>query len=256
MLRASQIQQYLNRLKISALASADSLGLKQLQHAHLQTVPFENLSIHWGEPMELSIPGFFQKVVADRRGGVCYECNGLFASLLRGLGYDTTLLSAQVARSDGTYTPEFDHMLLLVSLGEPWLVDVGFGDSFRTPLRFAVGATQFETGRAYRIERSDGFYVLHQKLREEDWCPQFRFTLKPRTLADFQEMFYFHRDSADSHFRRAPLATIATSDGRKTLSGFKFIRSSLDGQRSEQEIPEHDYSGILNREFDIVRSRT
>ena len=49
--------------------------------------------------------------------------------------------------------PEFNHMALLVSLAERWLVDVGFGDSFVEPLLLDERAEQTQGGRAYRIRR-------------------------------------------------------------------------------------------------------
>src|SRR2546428_543326 len=81
-----------------------------LQLAHLRTVPFENLSIPSGEPVILDDRALFEKIVSRRRGGFCYELNGLFAALLRALGFDVAMLSAQVANAEGTFGPDFDHM--------------------------------------------------------------------------------------------------------------------------------------------------
>ena len=71
--------------------------------------------------------------MSRRRGGFCYELNGIFRALLRALGFGVTMLSAEVAREAGGFSPEFDHLALQVDLDEPWLVDVGFGDGFRVP---------------------------------------------------------------------------------------------------------------------------
>ena len=71
--------------------------LRALQVAHLLTVPFENLSIHAGQPIVLQDEALFTKIVTKRRGGFCYEANGLFAALLRALGFDVIMLSAGVA---------------------------------------------------------------------------------------------------------------------------------------------------------------
>ncbi|MCH8305238.1 MAG: arylamine N-acetyltransferase [Candidatus Marinimicrobia bacterium] len=87
-----------------------------MQLAHLLTVPFENLSIHAGEPIVLEDDALFEKIVARRRGGFCYELNGLFAALLRASGFNVSMLSARVANGKGGFTPDFDHMPLIVSL--------------------------------------------------------------------------------------------------------------------------------------------
>ena len=94
----------------------DAETLRELQVAHLLAVPFENLSIHAGQPIVLEDDALFTKIVDNRRGGFCYEANGLFAALLRALGFDVAMLSAEVANAEGEFGPNFDHMTLLVSL--------------------------------------------------------------------------------------------------------------------------------------------
>jgi len=86
---------------------------------HLLSVPFENLDIHLGRPIILDQELFYNKIVRDRRGGYCYELNGCFAWLLRELGFGVSMLSARVAGKNGGFSPDFDHMTLLVRLKEP-----------------------------------------------------------------------------------------------------------------------------------------
>ncbi|WP_101926665.1 MULTISPECIES: arylamine N-acetyltransferase family protein [Luteimonas] len=243
---------YLARLQCARPRRADPDALLRLQQAHLQQVPFENLSIHWGEPMSLARDHLFDKLVVQRRGGFCYECNGLLAELLQTLGFPTTLLSARVARGDGDYSPEFDHLVLRVELATTWLVDVGFGHSFRAPLQLVPDLVQRDPGGAYRLCRDGDDWRLESQAAG-DWAPTFRFGHEPRRLDAFQAMFEFHRDAPASHFRKAPLATIATADGRTTLSGRRLIRSTLAGHRTESEVAEPDYPAVLARELGIVR---
>jgi arylamine N-acetyltransferase len=92
-----------------------------LQVAHLLAVPFENLSIHSKQPIVLEDNALFTKIVEHRRGGFCYEANGLFAALLRALGFEVTMLSAGVANASGGFGPDFDHMALMVTLDKRWL---------------------------------------------------------------------------------------------------------------------------------------
>src|SRR5690242_11442785 len=132
------VDAYLDRLGVAWPAAPDLATLRHLQERHLAAVPFENLSIHLGEPIELTEEALFGKIVRRRRGGFCYELNGLFAALLRSLGYDAALHAAQVVRPDGTLGPPLDHAAIVVSLDEEeWLVDVGFGRFSRHPLRLS-----------------------------------------------------------------------------------------------------------------------
>ena len=125
---------YLKRINYTGPLEPSPETLRALQVAHLRTVPFENLSIHAGEPIVLEENALFTKIVERRRGGFCYEANGLFAALLRALGFEVAMLAAGVAKSQGGFGPQFDHMTLMVTLDERWLADVGFGDSFLEPL--------------------------------------------------------------------------------------------------------------------------
>src|SRR6185503_11310160 len=97
------IKAYLERINYRGSIAPTAETLRDLQVAHLLAVPFENLSIHANEPVVLDDESLFTKIVANRRGGFCYELNGLFAALLRALGFNVTMLSAGVARAEGDF---------------------------------------------------------------------------------------------------------------------------------------------------------
>jgi N-hydroxyarylamine O-acetyltransferase len=147
---------YLRRIGYGGPLAPAIDTLRGLHWAHLLTVPFENFDIHLGRPIVLDEIRFFDKIVGGRRGGFCYELNGLFAALLHALGFDVTLHSARVHEGNGRYGPEFDHLVLVVYLDERWLVDVGFGESFRLPLRLDKRGDQVQDGHAYRIRDEGG----------------------------------------------------------------------------------------------------
>ena len=145
------VQAYLNRINYDGTVAPTAETLRQLHLAHLLSVPFENLSIHAGEQIVLEDEALFRKIVSRRRGGFCYELNGLFAALLRALGFEVAMLSAQVANDDGGFSRDFDHMTLMVTSEQRWLVDVGFGDSFIEPLSLDRREAREQRNRAYRI---------------------------------------------------------------------------------------------------------
>jgi N-hydroxyarylamine O-acetyltransferase len=218
--------------------------------AHLRTVPFENLSIHSGEPIVLDDKALFEKIVGRRRGGLCYELNGLFAALLRALGFDVAVLSAQVANGEGIFGPDFDHMTLMVTLADRWLVDVGFGDSFLEPLKLDEEGND---DNVYRIVREGEFLILMKRTNEEERKSQYRFTLKPYQYSDYAEMCRYHQTSPQSHFTRARICSLATPDGRITLSDLRFITTTDAGRRQERILTsEEEYATILRDHFGIV----
>jgi N-hydroxyarylamine O-acetyltransferase len=119
------VQQYFERINYRGPAAKTFEVLSELQLMHLRTVPFENLDIC--NHIKIDLDTLFDKIVARRRGGFCYELNGLFYQLLKELGFDVTTISARVY--NGTtkgYSPEFDHMALIVSVNDVhYLVDEG-----------------------------------------------------------------------------------------------------------------------------------
>src|SRR3954447_25028309 len=104
-----EIDAYLKRIAYRGSREPTVETLRQLHRAHLLAVPFENLDIPLGNPIVLSVPSFYDKIVERRRGGFCYELNGLFAWLLEQLGFHVELLSAGVF-SGNRPGPEFDHL--------------------------------------------------------------------------------------------------------------------------------------------------
>jgi N-hydroxyarylamine O-acetyltransferase len=232
-----------------------------LHQAHLLSVPFENLSIHYGEPITLGEEALYDKIARRRRGGFCYELNGLFAWLLRRLGYTVTLLSARVAQPDGGFSPEFDHLTLQAHDMDDadWLADVGFGDSFRLPLRLQPDIEQDGgDGHMYRLravatDTNDAAWVV-QRHSKTDWEAQYRFTLQPHRMADFAERCLFQQSSPDSHFTQRRICTLALPKGRVTLSDLRLI-TTLHGAREERELgSEDEFRDVLAQRFGIALS--
>ena len=142
---------YLDRIGYSGPLEANLSNLEALAWAHLVTVPFENFDVHLGRAIKLDAEALTTKIIKRRRGGFCYELNGLFALLLRDLGYRVDLLSARVFRH-GKSGQDFDHLALRVWIGtRSYLVDVGFGDGSTLPVEFARGATRSDRGNRSRL---------------------------------------------------------------------------------------------------------
>lgn len=244
------IAAYLQRINYSGPLTPSADSLCALQNAHLVTVPFENLSIHYQQPIVLDDEALFNKIVTRRRGGFCYELNGLFAALLRSLGFKVSMLSARVANAAGEFGPDFDHMTLMVELDQRWLVDVGFGDSFRSPLLLDLREEQVQDDRTYKLEPEGDRLLLWQRLTGEDWKPQYSFNLHSFNYGDYTGMCHYHQTSPESHFTRGRICSRATPNGRTSLSELRLITSE-SGQRNEQLVSEDEYLRVLKERFDV-----
>ena len=146
---------YFARLAVPRPHTADAVNLHVLHRAHQMTVPFENLSIHLGEPIVLAEHDLMHKIVHRRRGGFCYELNGAMAILLETMGAQVRRVAARVY-GEGQAGPPFDHMALVVQATDasgPWLIDVGFGSHSVYPLLYDSQARAGRPGRAVPARR-------------------------------------------------------------------------------------------------------
>ena len=227
-------QPYLKRIGYRGSVRPTIDVLRRLHVRHLLSVPFENLDIQLGRPIILDQESFYNKIVRDRRGGYCYELNGCFAWLLRELGFRVSMLSAGVAGKNGGFSPDFDHMTLLVRLKEPWLVDVGFGDSFTEPKQLEITRSQLDNRELYGIAKKNRERVLSRWDEIGVWNPQYSFTLRPRKLADFMARNRYQQSSPRSHFSQGRLISKLTPTGRVTLSDKKLVVTS---RRQRDEYP-------------------
>ncbi len=206
---------YLKRLGADQSPAPDLDALCDLMRRHMQTVPFENLDIVAGMPRELCTDAVVRKVL-EGRGGFCYELNEAFRALLEHLGFQTRRIEARVwqARANRFGAP-FDHLALVVSLpAGDYLVDVGYGDSNRAPLRLPDGRAADLSGE-YRL-RSPRSGILELASAT---APLYEMTLREQPLDAFAEMCRFHQTSSESVFAKGLICTLATDTGRITLSG-------------------------------------
>jgi N-hydroxyarylamine O-acetyltransferase len=249
----SEVEAYLARIGAARPARADAAALRELQLRHLLVVPFENLSIHLGEPIVLEPGALRDKLVRRRRGGFCYELNGAFSELLSALGFQVTLLAARVFGPDGGLGPPFDHLALRVDVADdgPWLADVGFGRHSSYPLRLDTAAEQADPGGTFRIAgTADGDLDVIR-----DGQPQYRAEPRPRSLGDFEPTCWWQQTSPKSHFTRSLVCSLLTEHGRVTLSDRTLIQTTA-GQREERTLTDDaEVLDAYRTHFGIVLDR-
>jgi N-hydroxyarylamine O-acetyltransferase len=220
------------------------------------SVPFENLDIGLKRPICLHEEALWNKIVVQKRGGFCYELNGLFAGLLQQIGFDVTHLNARVYNREGQLGIDFDHLGLLVQIpGQAgrWLADVGFGDSFNEPLDFEERSEQTQGLRAYRIEELPNGFVTWQRNYDGSWERQYFFDLQPHKFPEeYEPACLYHQTSPQSSFTRSSIISRATPEGRVSLEDGRLILTK-DGQRSQDLLKDRaEYEQLLRQHFDIT----
>lgn len=219
-------------------------------------VPFENLDIGQKRSILLAEGALWNKIIVQKRGGFCYELNGLFARLLQEIGFDVAYLNARVFNGQGELGIDFDHLALLVNIpgqSERWLADVGFGDSFHEPLKFDEPGEQPQGLRVYRLEQTRDGYVVWQKNYAGTWERQYHFDLVPRNFpSDYESACLYHQTSPRSSFTRGSIISRATPEGRVSLEDGRLILTK-NGQRSERPLADRsEYLTLLKQYFDIT----
>ena len=222
------VDAYLDRIGYRGSREPTFETLTELHRAHMLSVPFENLDIHLGRRLVLDREANFEKIVIRRRGGWCYELNGLFGLLLERLGFPVTMLGARVVGE--RVGEELGHLMLRVDLDCPWLADVGFGESSLAPIPLGDESEQ--------VVEVDG-------LRRE-------FTLVPRRLEEFEAMCEFSQTSPDMLFTQRRLCTLATADGRITLSDLRLIERVGDRVAERELEGEDEWRSVLRERFGVV----
>jgi len=251
------ITAYLERIEYAKSVKPDAQTLCWLHSAHMQAVPFENLDITLKRPIHIDEEAIWQKLVAGRRGGFCYELNGLFAWLLKQIGFEVTHLNARVySHRDGNLGIDFDHLALLVQVPgetERWLADVGFGDSFNEPLLFETDTEQVQGLRTYRLEQFTGGYVVWQRNYDGVWERQYFFDLSPHKFPDeYEAACLYHQKSPESGFTQSSIISRATPDGRVSLEDGRLILT-INGQRTERPLASREeYHALLKEHFGVV----
>ncbi|KAI8579377.1 hypothetical protein K450DRAFT_242950 [Umbelopsis ramanniana AG] len=199
-LTEEQVTEYLKRLQIRSKPSPTLEGLKLLCIQHLKCIPFENFSLHFTEQRP-SIPSLlqeniFNKIVQRKRGGYCFELNGLFAALLKSLGFSITNGSARVYfESNGApgYTDEQHHIIVVNLDGESWLADVGFGGPGPClPMSFSNAPQPTENGigseqTMLELQNDNTWLLKHRFNSGADWKPTYKTTLEVRNGSFYNE---------------------------------------------------------------------
>ena len=207
------VAEYLKRIGYRGGTTPCLTTLQDLQCYHVGAVPFENLALL--EPFfpDLDRDYLFDKIVAGRRGGVCYELNTAFYHLLEAMGFDVCHMQALVVPGNDL----FMHLVSVVHLPEgDFLTDVAF-DRFVPPIRIHSNPT-FAHGVRYSLVYTD------EKVAEVVRCfpgmePERLYTLflVPCEEQDYLDRFDRIAVRESSFFRESPFCAIHTPQSTTIL---------------------------------------
>ncbi|XP_052608350.1 arylamine N-acetyltransferase 1 [Peromyscus californicus insignis] len=263
--------------------SANKLDLdtltEVLQH-QMRTVPFENLNMHSGEAMDLGLETVFDHIVRKKRGGWCLQVNHLLYWALTKMGFETTMLGGYVYIDPvSKYSREMIHLLVQVTIGDRnYVVDAAFGGSLQMwePLELASGKDQPQAPAIFRLTEENGTWYLDQ-IRREQYVPNqefvnsdllekakyrkiYSFTLKPRTIEDFEHSNTYLQTSSSSVFVNTSFCSLQTTEGvccliGSTIASRKFSYKDNVDLVEIRNVKEEEIEDILKTAFGISLER-
>jgi N-hydroxyarylamine O-acetyltransferase len=229
---------YFNRIGYGGPTAPTLAALQDLQRSHTAAVPFENLDVVLGRPIRLDTASLTAKLIGDRRGGYCYEQNGLLARVLTALGFAVTPLAARVRLGIPDDTPTGrTHKLLKVTLGaDGYIVDAGFGGLNPTaPFVLAADIERPTSLETYRFVLHGAGFEMQAKLGET-WTALYRFTEEPQSEIDYDIANWFVSTSPNSRFVQNLTLARPLADRRAALLNDRLTVRYRDGRVEESRI--------------------
>ncbi len=245
------VASYLTRIGVRGRVDTTLQDLERLQRSHLTAVPFENLDVFHRRGVSTEPSISVEKIVAGFRGGWCYELNGAFATLLTELSFEVKWIGAGVLPVSG---PMPDHMAIEVQLDRPYLVDVGYGDSFICPLPLDSEGPHDGGSGMYRLE-SDGDVTTLVAAGPKGDSREYSFNrTETYVAADFEPSSHRLQTEPGLKWTQKPFATRLLDGGpdRVTLleDRIKFRRRGVTTEQPVQ--PGAEWNQMLDKWFGMT----
>lgn len=255
-LTEAQLAAYFARIGFTGKAQPDLATLEALHTAHHATIPFENLDVQLGRPPTLEPDAAFDKLVHRRRGGWCYEQNGLLGRALAAIGFDVTRMSGGVLRQLRGDMAMGSHLCLKVTLERDYLADVGFGGGVGKPVPIAAGKHESDPIPFALNEAEDGYWRLVIDLGSTPMSYDFR--SEPADEATLEQFCYWQGNDPDSVFVQNLVVQQRKAGEHVMLRGKVLTCTTAQGQQVSELGSADELVATLSKRFalDIPEAAT
>jgi|LSQX01.3.fsa_nt_gb N-hydroxyarylamine O-acetyltransferase len=244
---------YLNRIGFKGEVNNDYLCLKQLQFCHLFSIPYENIDIVSDKPIKLDVDSLFEKIIVKRRGGYCFELNGLFGALLSALGFNVTDCMARFLKGE-TEIPMRRHRVLKVKCPDgSFLCDVGVGIACPIyPVRLDTEEIQHIGNEQYKITYDNFLGTIINQCYKGVWDRFFSFTDEPQLDIDYIMPSFYCEKHPNSIFNKSDMLAILNEYGEKhSISGSQLTYWDKDGKHKATIEDDNMRKAVLLKYFGI-----
>lgn len=256
-----QVDRYLKRLGIDCgKDEKPQPSLEFLDHlvgAHQKRIPFEDIDVYQQKlPISMEAPKLYEKIVEKKRGGYCFEMNGLFICLLRSLGYDAWSCFCRVIRGRAELRP-VSHRGNIVKIGSRlYFCDVGFGGPMPSKAILLESGRHQKIGQEeyWPVEEEHGWWGLMRMKRgkQDDYDStsssgeqlELMFQTAMADPLDFLPLNAYFSERQESVFRVRFMVNIRTDRGYKDINDMVFTikedgvvkRCQLEDERQREDI--------------------
>ena len=250
-----ELHSYFSRIGFEGSATADFATLKEMMRRQLFTVPFENLDVQAGQVVSLVPEEIYAKIVGRRRGGYCYEVNGLFSMALEAVGIPYQYVAARPM----TYPVRRPktHMAIVASLeGGQWLCDLGFGSyGIREPINLRWLDREVRQGfDTFRLTMASESDFLLQSSVEGSWKSLYEFNLCAHEWVDFEPANFLNSTHPDSIFVRNLMVVLQNASGKEVLTSY-YLKSISEGRTLEVKVRPEEIPALLEERFSLICDR-
>jgi N-hydroxyarylamine O-acetyltransferase len=249
---------WLDRIEYRGPRAPTLAVLRDLVHAHATAISYESIDVLLDRPPGLDLESLQRKIIAQRRGGYCFEQNFLFRAGLRSLGFDVTSLPARVVRGLAIDAARpMLHMVLQVNLSEgPYLADVGFGNVAPTaPLALRPDVEQETPHEVMRFIRMGDELTLQARIGDR-WEHIYRVVFLPRLDAEY-EMCNWSTATHPKSIHRCDLIAARPGPGKTRITLFNahlIVRHASGETKRRMLAGPAEYREVLRDTFGLVFS--
>lgn len=248
-LPSGALEAYFDRIGYRGDRSVDYDTLDGIMKAHVAEIPFENLDVQLGRPVRMDLVSIHAKLVGARRGGWCYEQNGLLGWALGELGFDVRRMSAGVMRSVGGDFALGNHLTLAVTLDRVYLVDAGFGGSQAGPIPLEAGMHAHPPFDLILSKMDDGFWRFEEQIDGKPF--NFDFTDGPADEALLAEKCEWLQTDPESPFTLNLVVQQRQGDAHHTLRGRVYSSASPRGTDRQELADADELVALLQARFGL-----
>jgi len=245
------LQQYLKRINFKGEIELNFEGIKKLMQSQIFSVPFENIDVQAGKTISLVGNDIVNQIVDKKRGGYCYQVNGVFSLALQEIGVPHYYIAVRPLVNPGQNAKT--HLGIIATIeNEEYLIDLGFGgNSIREPLKLSQIETEiqqdFDTFTLVKTEEEE--YLLQIKIGKE-WSNLYSFDLTPQRWIDFKPANHYNYSHPDSFFTQNLIVVLQNPSGKKILLK-NSLKSVINGKSEVISFEDDQLDTILETEFNL-----